>query len=182
MAAEPVAREHVFRSSSAQTTEALGEALGRALFPGALVALVGELGAGKTTLVRGLARGLGIERPVRSPTFTRMQLLEGALPLAHFDAWRSGSEALFGEGTEFLAGEGVAVVEWADRVRAWLPRPYLSIVLEHRGPTERRIALGLVPAERGAGPAAGEREDALRGALEAALAVPGLEPVTGSEE
>ena len=182
MAGERDQRVHVFVSHGPQTTEALGEALGRALFPGALVALVGELGAGKTTLVRGLARGLGIERPVRSPTFTRMQLLEGKLALAHFDAWRSGSEALLGEGTEFLAGEGVAVVEWADRVAAWLPRPHIWIELEHLGPSERRITLGLVRAERGAGPAAGAREAALRSALEAALAVDGLEPVTSSGE
>ena len=108
MAAEGFERSGVFASRSARTTEALGEALGRALFPGALVALVGELGAGKTTLVRGLARGLGIVQPVSSPTFTRMRLLYGRLALHHFDAWRSGSAALFAEGTELLAGEGVA--------------------------------------------------------------------------
>jgi tRNA threonylcarbamoyladenosine biosynthesis protein TsaE len=164
MADEPPERA-VFRSTSPAATEALGEALGRALFPGALVALRGELGSGKTTLVRGLARGLGIKESVRSPTFTRMQALEGEKTLYHFDAWRAGSAALLAEAGELLAGEGIAVVEWADRVAEWLPRPHLSIELEHRGPSERGIALALVSSGPNAGPAELAREAALRGVL-----------------
>ena len=93
------------RSGAADTTEALGERLGRALVPGALVALCGELGSGKTTLVRGLARGLEVREAVASPTFTRMRALPGRLALYHFDAWRDGARDLFEEGAEFLAGE-----------------------------------------------------------------------------
>src|SRR5262245_14590853 len=97
-------------SSAPATTEALGERLGAALVPGALLALTGELGSGKTTLVRGLGRGLALTDAIVSPTFTRMRALSGRLALYHFDAWRGGAEALFADGAEYLAGDGVAVV------------------------------------------------------------------------
>jgi len=162
-------------SPAPEVTEALGERLGRALVPGALLALVGELGSGKTTLVRGLARGLGVEEAVASPTFTRMRALPGRLALYHFDAWRGGAESLFEEGGEFLSGEGVGVVEWADRVAAALPRPRLQLELRHRGEGLRELHGQVVPA---APPAAGralDLERSLRAALEAAAGTPGLE-------
>src|SRR6185436_5565254 len=112
---------------------------GSALVPGALVALIGELGSGKTTLVRGLARGLEVREAVVSPTFTRMRVLPGRLALYHFDAWRDGAPELFEEGAEFLAGDGVAVVEWADRVAPHLPRPRLELCLAHAGPEARTL-------------------------------------------
>jgi tRNA threonylcarbamoyladenosine biosynthesis protein TsaE len=143
-------RTWTVRSRSPESTEELGERLGRVLRPGSVLGLVGELGSGKTTLVRGLARGLECTDPVTSPTFTRMRELSGRLPLYHFDAWRSGSEPLFAEGGELLGGEGVAVVEWADRVEAWLPRPRIEIRLAHAGVDEREIALALVGARPGA--------------------------------
>jgi tRNA threonylcarbamoyladenosine biosynthesis protein TsaE len=164
----------VLVSPSPASTEALGEELGRALGPGALLALVGELGSGKTTLVRGLARGLGVEEGVHSPTFTRMRELPGRVPLYHFDAWRAGSEALFEEAAEFLAGTGVAVIEWADRVEAWLPRPRLEIRLAHRGPEERTLELVLIVAGPEASPAQRERERELQAALERARGAAGL--------
>jgi tRNA threonylcarbamoyladenosine biosynthesis protein TsaE len=172
MAAELVFRA---RSCAPETTEAFGEGLGRALVPGALVALVGELGSGKTTLVRGLARGLGVEAAVASPTFTRMRSLEGRLALHHFDAWRAGGEALFEEGGELLAGAGVAVVEWADRVSAHLPLPRIEIELAHVAPDERELRARILPPDRGSGPAAAALADALGAALRAAAATPGLE-------
>lgn len=169
-------RERVFRvrSTGAETTELLGQRLGQALVPGAMLALVGELGSGKTTLVRGLARGLGVEGEVGSPTFIRMRVLPGRLALYHFDAWRPGSEALLDEGREFLSGEGVAVVEWADRVEEHLPRPRLELALRHRGPEEREIEGFLVRPEAGAAPARGELAEALLSALEHAAGTEGL--------
>src|SRR5262245_8768520 len=162
------------RSPAPATTEELGASLGRALVPGALVALIGELGSGKTTLVRGLARGLEVREPVLSPTFTRMRALPGRLALYHFDAWRGGASELFEEGAEFLAGEGVAVVEWADRVAEHLPRPRLELRLAHAGPEVRVLRARLVPAPAHAGPAARALAAALAAALERARAVPGL--------
>jgi tRNA threonylcarbamoyladenosine biosynthesis protein TsaE len=169
---EPVWRA---RSLAPETTEAVGESLGQALVPGALVALVGELGSGKTTLVRGLARGLGVEEPIQSPTFTRMRSLPGRLALHHFDAWRGGAEALFEEGGELLTSAGVAVVEWADRVDALLPRPRIELELRHRGPSERELRASLLhPAPR-SGPAAQGLLEGLRAALERARATRALE-------
>ena len=161
------------RSRSPETTEALGECLGRALGPGSLLALIGELGSGKTTLVRGLARGLDVREPVHSPTFTRMRSLAGRIALQHFDAWRAGGEELFEQGAELLAGPGVAVVEWADRV-AHLPSPRIELALRHRGPEERELTAWLVHAPAHAGPAMAELLRALRAALEESRATPGL--------
>lgn len=152
---------------SPEATEAFGERLGRALVAGSCLALMGELGAGKTTLVRGLARGLEARNPVASPTFTRLRVLEGRLSLLHFDAWRGGGEGLFEEGRELLGGEGVAVVEWADRVEPFLPRPRLALHLRHLGEGLRELEANLVPPAAGAGPAA----QALAVALGRALAV-----------
>ena len=88
-----------FRSRSAEETAALGEALGRRLGQGAVIALDGELGAGKTVFVQGLARGLGVEEPVTSPSFTLMHEHAGRLTLHHFDAWMTGREVAFLEAT-----------------------------------------------------------------------------------
>jgi tRNA threonylcarbamoyladenosine biosynthesis protein TsaE len=140
-----MAREIVLVTEGAEATEAVGVALGASLEAGAVVALDGELGAGKTTLVRGLARGLGIEVPVSSPSFTLMHEYPGRLPLYHFDAWMAGRELAFLEagGAEALEGDGVAVVEWAERVASYLPAERLDVRLEHLGPSARRLTLVL---------------------------------------
>src|SRR5437879_1728646 len=101
-------------------TEALGRRLAGVLFPGAVVALIGPLGAGKTHLVRAIAEGLGIANPnvVTSPTFVLIQEYDARLPIYHFDAYRLTSEAEFADlGVhEYFQGAGVCLVEWADRV------------------------------------------------------------------
>ena len=168
MAADPgVVRRFISRSPEA--TELLGRALGlRLTTAGAVVALIGELGAGKTTLVRGLARGLGVDEPITSPTFTLMQEASGRLPFFHFDAWMAEREARFlsGGGAELLGGEGVAAVEWAERVEDWLPRPRIEVDLAHAGPPqERRLVVRVRPAD----PAAGPRERELERVLETAV-------------
>ena len=161
MTAEAARFERRLRSSSPEATEALGEALGRRLPAGAVVALEGELGSGKTCFVRGLARGLGIEEGVASPTYTLMAAYDGGrLPLYHFDAWFEGREkALLADGgDEWLYAGGVAVVEWAGRVAHWLPVPRLELVLTHTGPETRRLGLAWVggPPSATAGPERGE--------------------------
>jgi len=133
--------ERAWTSRDPEATEALGEALGRAAFPGLVVALDGDLGAGKTCFVRGLARGLDVTEPVSSPTYALMATHSGRIPLHHFDAWMEGRERAFlaDGGFEWLDGGGVAAVEWAARVASVLPPERLELRLEHVGPDVRRI-------------------------------------------
>lgn len=161
-----------FASGSPEATLALAAALGARLPAGSVLALEGELGAGKTCFVRGLARGLGIEEPVSSPTFTLMHRYEGPRSLLHYDAWMEGRERAFlaDGGAEWLGDDAVAAIEWAERVRDFLPRPHLVIELRHRGPDAREILLRLA----GGGSPAAER------ALEEL--VRGLEPPPGMVE
>lgn len=107
-----------FYTASAKETEELGARLGRQLHPGAVIAYYGDLGAGKTAFTRGLARGLGIEDPITSPTYTIVNEYPGKIPLFHFDMYRlTSSEDLFDIGWEdYLTRGGVIAVEWSERV------------------------------------------------------------------
>lgn len=158
-----------FVSRSVEETEAFGERLGRALPPGAVVALDGELGSGKTALVRGLARGLGVEGAVRSPTFTLLHEHAGPVPLHHFDAWMAGRERDFLDsgGADYLGGDGVAAVEWAERVIEYLPLPRLHVALSPLAMETRAIELSLVRAPADSGPLERELETRLTRVLEA---------------
>ncbi len=112
-----------FISHSPEETRALGEAWGRAAAPGLVIALSGDLGAGKTQLARGLAAGLGITARVHSPTFTLVNEYPGGrLPLCHLDLYRLDSvEQILGAGLEeYFHPAGVAVIEWAER---WFDQP-----------------------------------------------------------
>ena len=126
-------------------TEQLGRRLGELLFPGAVVALIGPLGAGKTQLVRAIAGGLRVPDGgvVSSPTFVLIQEYEGRLPIYHFDAYRLKSEAEFDDlgSHEYLAGDGACLIEWADRVAGCLPREHLSIRLSVTGEQSREAAI-----------------------------------------
>jgi tRNA threonylcarbamoyladenosine biosynthesis protein TsaE len=127
-------------------TQDFGRRLGSLLFPGAVVALVGQLGAGKTRLSRAIAEGLGIAdgRIVTSPTFVLVQEYEGGrMPIYHFDAYRLGGEGEFadlGAGEYFESG-GVCLVEWADRVSGCLPHEKLRVELSVTGACSRRARL-----------------------------------------
>jgi tRNA threonylcarbamoyladenosine biosynthesis protein TsaE len=115
------------------------------LFPGAVIALVGELGAGKTFLVRAIAEGLGMRdsRVVSSPTFVLIQEYQARLPIYHFDTYRLRTAEEFADlGVhEYFAGDGVCLIEWADRVESVLPAEHLRIHLETTGPTSRRLTI-----------------------------------------
>lgn len=115
-----------------EDTIKLGEALGRLLKPGDIVALKGELGAGKTVLVKGIAKGLDIKEEPNSPTFVIMNIYRGRVPLYHFDLYRvSGREELEGIGYEdYFFGDGVAVVEWADRAEEIFPESVIEIEIK----------------------------------------------------
>ncbi len=125
-------------------TEAAGERFGAALPDGAVVALYGDLGAGKTAFVRGMARGMGIEARVSSPTFTIVNEYLGARELYHFDMYRLGSaEELFDIGWEdYLSRGGVCAVEWSENVEDAFEGDEIVVRIEKRGDSERRITIG----------------------------------------
>ena len=166
----PAERARTLLSHAPESTRALGTALGRALPPGTVVALDGELGAGKTCFVQGLASGLGVKDAVTSPTYALLQTYSGRLDLHHFDAFMEGRERalLLDGGLEWMHAGGIAAIEWAGRVRDVLPRPLVWILFEHAGPHERRLSLRVE----------GEGERAVR--LDAILA--SIEPPDGMEE
>lgn len=125
------------RVTDTEETIKLGEIIGKSLEPGSIIALRGDLGAGKTVLVKGIARGLGIEDEPVSPTFVIMNAYEGRIPLYHFDLYRiSGADELIGIGSEeFLFGGGVSAVEWADKVEEIFPEYtiYIDIKIPETG-------------------------------------------------
>ena len=106
----------VFATHSADETFELGRRIGQMLQPGDIILLRGDLGAGKSVLARGLARGLGIDCPMPSPTFTLMQPYEGRIPFYHFDLYRLDDPEEFYEAglDEYAFGTGAAVIEWPD--------------------------------------------------------------------
>ncbi len=121
----------VLRSTGPERTRAVGRAIGRAARPGTFVALIGELGAGKTQLAKGVAEGLGVLGVVNSPTFVLMNEHVGRLRLHHVDAYRldDPEEALAAGLLDERQAAGVVVVEWADRLAGWLPDERLEIAL-----------------------------------------------------
>jgi tRNA threonylcarbamoyladenosine biosynthesis protein TsaE len=146
----PAVLERAFETASAEETRALGERLGKALGPGDVVALVGDLGAGKTVLAQGVVAGLGGREEATSPSFTLVNVYEGPLPVYHVDFYRLGRE----EDVESLGfrdlldGRGVVLVEWADRVPSCLPADRLEVIF--RRIDDRRRALRM----RALGPSA----------------------------
>src|SRR5687767_3488227 len=134
--------------SDLEATNQFGHRLGALLFPGAVVALVGPLGAGKTHLTRAVAEGLGVKNPaaVNSPTFVLIQEYPARLPIYHFDAYRLSGPREFAElgVEEYFTGDGVCLVEWADRVEPTLPAERLEVRISILGPTARRFDLTAV--------------------------------------
>ena len=132
-----------YETNSPEETERVGEALGRIVRPGTVIAYQGDLGAGKTAFTRGLARGLGYAEPVTRPTYTIVnEYLGGRLPLFHFDMYRLRSaEDLWDIGWEdYLDRGGICCVEWSENVAEALENP-LTISIEKLGDTTRRITL-----------------------------------------
>ena len=132
--------EHV--TNSPEETEALGADLAGRLEPGTVIAFTGDLGAGKTAFVRGLARGLGVQERVTSPTFTIVNEYEGGrLPLFHFDMYRLGSaDELFDIGWEdYLARGGVCAVEWSENVADALDNDCLRVDIRRGEYDDQRI-------------------------------------------
>jgi tRNA threonylcarbamoyladenosine biosynthesis protein TsaE len=135
----------VIATNSPEETIVLGRRLGSLLGPNDVVALVGELGAGKTCLTKGIALGLGLAdaRAVRSPTFVLVSEYKGRLTLYHVDAYRLSCAAdLDALGiAEMMSSGGVTVIEWADRVEGVLPAEHLRVECAHAGETKRTFRL-----------------------------------------
>jgi len=127
-------------TAGAEETRALGRALGRSLQGGECLALEGELGSGKTTLVQGVLEGLGGRERAASPTYLLCHEYEARLPVLHLDAWfQERLEALLEEGlAERFRPPAVVLVEWAGRIAAWLPADRLALRLEAPAPGDRR--------------------------------------------
>lgn len=135
-------------SRGPEETRQLAKTLGRFLTEGTVVALMGDLGAGKTVFAQGLAQGLGVTRQVNSPTFVILKQYRGRLPLYHVDAYRlPNAQAAEDIGLEeYLEGDGVAVVEWPENIAPLLPEERLEISLEADPglPQERRVQIRAV--------------------------------------
>jgi len=141
--------------ASPEETGALGERLARGLKPGSVVALYGGLGAGKTCLAKGIARGLGVTEAVTSPTYTivceyRAGQGDRAFPLYHIDAYRlNGDEDFEGTGAgEVIGGDGITIIEWSERIPGSIPSDAIIVEIDITGPQSRgfRIrGLGALP-------------------------------------
>jgi tRNA threonylcarbamoyladenosine biosynthesis protein TsaE len=149
------------RAGDAAATERLGELVGGLVRPGDVILLQGDLGAGKTTFARGLARGAGVAEPVTSPSFTLIHEYAGRLPVYHCDLYRwPEREDLTELGLrEYLHGDGVTVVEWPERLGAWTPGSHLAVEVRFAPEGRRLVVQG-----------AGERGKALAEAFRQAVA------------
>jgi tRNA threonylcarbamoyladenosine biosynthesis protein TsaE len=138
--------EYVFLSESPAATSALGKKIGKHLAAGTIIALVGELGCGKTLLTRSICAGLGVpQRQVNSPTFVLVNEYRGRLPVFHIDLYRIGNEA---DGVELgivdylrRAASGVMILEWAEKILPLLPVDLLKVEFQILSARQRRIAL-----------------------------------------
>ena len=133
--------ENLLHIASEKETEQIGEQIGRTAKPGTVIALIGDLGTGKTTLTKSIARGLGVTETVTSPTFTIIrEYRSGRLPLYHFDVYRiADPEEMYELGyEEYFYGDGVCVVEWADIIEELLPEDAMIIYIERGAAEEER--------------------------------------------
>ena len=124
---------NIIESNSAKETFELGVKMGQNAKPGQVYALIGDLGVGKTVFIQGVAKGLGIDEPVNSPTFTIVQVYDsGRLPFYHFDVYRIGDVEEMDEigYEEYFFGEGVCFVEWANLVDEIMPGETVWITIE----------------------------------------------------
>ncbi|MCM8790966.1 MAG: tRNA (adenosine(37)-N6)-threonylcarbamoyltransferase complex ATPase subunit type 1 TsaE [Candidatus Omnitrophica bacterium] len=132
-------------SKSVKDTIEAGAALARTLKKGDVVALIGDLGSGKTVFTKGIAKGLGVKNPryVNSPTFVIIKEYIGRLPLYHFDLYRPDKTSVLDAESyeEYFYSDGVTVIEWADKIRELLPAKYIEVRLSVVGENKRKIEI-----------------------------------------
>ena len=137
----------VIETRSAKETFLLGEKIGKEARAGQVYTLIGDLGVGKTVFTQGMAKGLGIKEPVSSPTFTIVQVYEeGRLPFYHFDVYRIGDVEEMDEigFDDYIYGDGVSLIEWANLIEEILPEHYFQVTIEkdlEKGFDYRRITI-----------------------------------------
>lgn len=132
----------MFYSQNENELIAIGERIGRQLEVQDILVLTGDLGAGKTTLTKGIARGLDISQMVKSPTYTIVREYDGRLPLYHLDVYRIGDDPDSIDLDDFLYGDGVTVIEWGELLGEDLLDDYLEVVISKEGEGRR---LELIP-------------------------------------
>jgi|SRR5690554_5482880 len=121
-------------------TQKLGYEIGKLLFPGSVVSLTGDLGVGKTTFTKGIAKALNIKQVVNSPTFTIIKEYEGDLNLYHMDVYRISDKEDLGF-DEYFFNDGITVIEWAENIKSLLPYERLNIVLKKISENKRIIEI-----------------------------------------
>lgn len=126
-------RKKTFKTESPEETQALGEELGKTLKPGDVIALIGDLGTGKTCLTQGIARGVGIapDEVVSSPSYILINEYSGTVPIYHIDLYRlENSEEIAELGlSEYIEGDGICIIEWAERMADGLPHTCINIYI-----------------------------------------------------
>ena len=136
-----------FISNSVEDTIGIGRNLARRLKKGDIVALIGDLGSGKTVFTKGIAEGLGVKNPryVNSPTFVIIKEYKGKIPLYHFDLYRLHKSTLLDSESyeEYFYDDGVVVIEWADKIRTILPKKYIEVKLKVAGDSKRKIEINI---------------------------------------
>jgi tRNA threonylcarbamoyladenosine biosynthesis protein TsaE len=142
-AVAPIVCDIEIITRSPEETAELGEKIAPFLNPGTVIALRGTLGAGKTCLAKGIARGLGVTETVTSPTYTIISEYEGTLPFYHIDAYRLSGDADFEAlgAEELLYGEGITVIEWSERIPHSIPAEAWVIELNHAEGDVRKIGI-----------------------------------------
>ena len=144
----------IIETTNAEETFKLGVKIGEQARPGEIYTLNGDLGVGKTVFTQGVARGLGIEEPVNSPTFTIVQVYEeGRMPFYHFDVYRIGDiEEMEEIGyDDYFFGNGVCLIEWAELIQELLPEQIISVTIEknpEKGFDYRKITIDGLEEER----------------------------------
>lgn len=131
----------IFEINSREDTILLGEKIGKLAFPNMLITMNGDLGAGKTTMTKGIAKGLEIEGIINSPTFTIMKIYEGKYTLYHLDVYRITNSSDDFELEEYFENDGVCVIEWAEQIKDLIPENRLEIIIKDLGDEKRLIEL-----------------------------------------
>ncbi|MDO5036752.1 MAG: tRNA (adenosine(37)-N6)-threonylcarbamoyltransferase complex ATPase subunit type 1 TsaE [Tissierellia bacterium] len=147
------------RLENVAASRRLGHQLGQLLKPGDVLAFIGDLGVGKTTLIQALGQALGVKEEMTSPTFTLIHEYQARdLPVYHFDCYRMESPLEFLDigGEDYLYGSGVCLIEWADMIEEFLPQDYLRLELSRQEDLSRDLKLG----------ASGSRSKEIKEALE----------------
>ena len=134
----------VIKINSVDEIIALGKKIGELAFPNMVITMNGDLGAGKTTMTKGIALGLGIDKIVNSPTFTIMKIYDGRLTLYHLDVYRINNAESDFELEEYFEMDGLCVIEWANQIEELLPDNYMNINISDLGDNKRLLEISVI--------------------------------------